>query len=236
MKKIWFFIRKVLLSPLVAILLFTLLGCIIYYFFNENKSIIVDYILPCMGIGISVAIVQCAFIQNRIQKDNVKIQLFDKRYSIYKSVLDTITIIHRDNWERYILFYKNDISEQLIEIEENLYQSVQLSRCLFDKELYSKIVIVNDAFCEVAEAYKNMLIDSSTSMNSQEKAEFLEIYQSQLSSEKGFNSDDYKEKFPKAYIAMMELAKQCEDYINLINNLGIIESFQKYLTVNDLEK
>lgn len=216
--------------------LFTLLGCIIYYFFNENKSIIVDYILPCMGIGISVAIVQCAFIQNRIQKDNVKIQLFDKRYSIYKSVIDSIAIIHRDNWDRYILFYKNDISEQLIQIEENLYQSVQLSRCLFDKELYSKIVLVNDAFCEVAKAYKRMVINSSNSMNSQEMAEFLDIYKSQLTLENGFNSEDYKDRFPKAYIAMMEFSKQCEVYINFINNLGIIESFQRYLTVNDLEK
>lgn len=59
--------------------------------------------LTFIGLGISAAVVQCAIIQNAIQKDNIKIQLFDKRYKVYQSVLNTITLIKRDNWDRYIL-------------------------------------------------------------------------------------------------------------------------------------
>lgn len=197
---------------------------------------IIEYILTGVGTCLSTMLVYCAYKQNKIQKDNIKIQLFDKRYSIYKSVLDSITIFKRDNWERYILFYENDISKQLIKIEENLYQAVQLSVCLFDKELYEKTILVNDAFCKVADAYKNMLMSALASMNEEKKEEFITIYKRQIVSEQGFNLDEYKEIFPKAYIAMMEFSRKCEDYINLVNKLQIIKSFHKYIAVNGLEK
>lgn len=236
MNKIWSYIKKIFLSPLVPISLSIIFGCLIYYFFRADKDIIVNYILPCMGVGISVALVQCAFAQNKIQKDNIKIQLFDKRYSIYQSVLDSITIIKRDNWDRYILFYGNDINRQLIEIEENLYQSVQLSECLFDKELYAKLVVVNDAFCEVAKAYKDMLINTHKDMSEQQMKEFISLYKEQLVSENGLNSEEYKDKFPRTYINMLEFSKKCAAYITLIDNIEIIKSFHKYVTVNNLDK
>lgn len=64
---------------------------------DENSM---ECFLTCLELGISAAMVQCTLIQNRIQKDNIKIQLFDKRYSVFQSVLDTITLIKRDNWDR----------------------------------------------------------------------------------------------------------------------------------------
>lgn len=197
---------------------------------------IVEYILTGVGTCLSTMLVYCAYKQNKIQKDNIKIQLFDKRYSVYKGVLDSITIIKRDNWDRYVLFYENDINRQVIEIEETLYQSVQLSACLFDKELCKRLVLVNDAFCEVAKAYKNMLVASQKTMDKKQMEEFVSIYREQLISENGLDSDAYKDKFPKIYISMRELADKCVDYINLINKLEIIKSFQKYITVNGLEK
>ena len=83
---------------------------------TDDKSM--NVFLTFIGLGISAAVVQCAIIQNTIQKDNIKIQLFDKRYKVYQSVLNSITLIKRDNWDRYILFRGNDINQQFLLVED----------------------------------------------------------------------------------------------------------------------
>ena len=47
---------------------------------TDDKSM--NVFLTFIGLGISAAVVQCAIIQNTIQKDNIKIQLL-KRSEIF---------------------------------------------------------------------------------------------------------------------------------------------------------
>ena len=205
---------------------------------DENSM---EYFLTCVGLGISAAVVQCTLIQNRIQKDNIKIQLFDKRYSVFQSVLDTITLIKRDNWDRYILFKENDINKQMILIEENLYKSVQLSVCLFDNDLHSKLVEVNNAFCKVTKAYKNMLTTNLGNLADQGNAqEYLSVLTTHILSSAGLGSEKYendlKEKFPTVYINLMEFSKECEAYMAFIEQCGILKDLGKYVVVSKLDR
>lgn len=121
-KQFWNYINRTPFNPIILILLFTVVGGFLMISLEGNENSM-EYFLTCVGLGISAAVVQCTLIQNRIQRDNIKIQLFDKRYSVFQSVLDTITLIKRDNWDRYILFNENDINKQMILIEEDLYKS-----------------------------------------------------------------------------------------------------------------
>jgi predicted TPR repeat methyltransferase len=50
-----------------------------------------------------------------------------------------MTILQRDDWDRYVLLKENDMNKQMIQIEEELYKSVYLSECLFDKDVYDKL-------------------------------------------------------------------------------------------------
>ena len=240
MKKIWNYINNTPLNPILLILFFTIIGGFILVSLENNENSM-EYFLSCVGLGISAAIVQCTLIQNRIQKDNIKIQLFDKRYNVFQSVLDTITIINRDNWDRCILFNKIDINEQMLLVEENLYKSVQLSVCLFDNDLNSKLVTVNNAFCNVTKAYKNMLTANIENLNNQNKAhEFTSVLNSYLLSKEGLGFEKYeknlKNKFPNVYINLMEFTKECDAYIKLVDESGIIKDFGKYVVVSKLDQ
>lgn len=200
MSKFWNYINRTPLNPIILIVFFTIAGGLLMFSLGDNENSM-EYFLTCVGLGISAAVVQCTLIQNQIQKDNIKIQLFDKRYNVFQSVLDTITLIKRDNWDRYILFNENDINKQMILIEENLYKSVQLSVCLFDIDLHSKLVKVNNAFCKVTKAYKNMLTTNLASLTDQGNAqEYISIVSTHILSNTGLGSEKYendlKEKFP----------------------------------------
>lgn len=228
------------LNPILLVLIFSLIGGIVL-FLNPYGEKTFEYFLTFIGIGISAAVVQCALIQNRIQKNNIKIQLFDKRYAIFQTVLDSITIIKRDNWDRYLLFKNNDIDKQIIEIEENFYKAVQLSACLFDKDLYLKLVKINNAFCEVAQSYKNMLVANIKNFTSQKDVQsFFNLLNSYLLSQEGLNTNDFnenlKEQFPKTYIEILEFSQKCKDYLSLVDECGIIKDFGKYIMVDKLDR
>lgn len=220
--------------PIWFVVFFTLLGLIPLFWENN-----IDLFFVCVGTGISIAVVMCSIAQNKIQKDNIKIELFDKRYSVYQSFLDSITIIKRDNWDRYLLFKENDISKQMLQIEENLFRSVQLSFCLFDKDLCCKLVEVNNAFDKVAESYKEMLVANLDNFTSQKEIqEFFNLLGSQILSKNGLNTQEYedalKTQFPKTYISIMNFNKECSTYLSFINKCGIIEDFKKYIFIDKL--
>lgn len=176
---------------------------------TDDKSM--NVFLTFIGLGISAAVVQCAIIQNTIQKDNIKIQLFDKRYKVYQSVLNSITLIKRDNWDRYILFRGNDINQQFLLVEEELYKSANLSLFLFDDDIYLKLKDINNSFDKVATAYKNMCIANVQSIQSDGRtSEYILLFQQFLASRQNGSvkyENELKDKFPKEYIAIMDSQK-----------------------------
>lgn len=150
-------IKNTPLNPVWIIIFCIIIGGInLVVMGADDKSM--NVFLTFIGLGISAAVVQCAIIQNSIQKDNIKIQLFDKRYKVYQSVLNSITLIKRDNWDRYILFKGSDINQQFLLVEEELYKLANLSLFLFDNDVYLKLKNINNSFDKVAKAYKNMCI------------------------------------------------------------------------------
>lgn len=239
MKKFWNYINNTPLNPVILILSFTTIGVVLLISLGGDENSM-EYFLSCIGLGISAAVVQCTLIQNRIQKDNIKIQLFDKRYSVFQSVLDTITLIKRDNWDRYLLFNESDINKQIFLIEENLYKSVQLSVCLFDNDLHFKLVAVNNAFCKVAKAYKNMIMTNLINLKNQGNAqEYISVLTHILSSASP-GSEEYdnelKNKFPNVYANILVFSKECDVYINFVEECEIVKELGKYIVVNKLDK
>ena len=241
MEKVLNYIKRTPVNPLILMLFFTFVGIGFFYVFQDTPNEAIDYFFTSLGIGLSAAVLQCYLIQNQIQKDNIKIQLFEKRYLVYQSVVDSITIIRRNNWDRCMLFNEEtNINKQMLEIEENLYRSVQLSSCLFNTEFVNKLTDVNDAFCKVAESYKALLISSlEYNLSEEEKQKFIEAYKLFLLSTQEQNAnvfeDHLKEQLPKIYIGLMEFSNECNKYLAFVGQTGIMKDFVNYIVVRDLD-
>ena len=241
MEKVLNYIKRTPVNPLILMLFFTFVGIGFFYVFRDTPNEAIDYFFTSLGIGLSAAVLQCYLIQNQIQKDNIRIQLFEKRYLVYQSVVDSITIIRRNNWDRCMLFNEEtNINKQMLEIEENLYRSVQLSSCLFNTEFVNKLTDVNDAFCIVAESYKALLISSlEYNLSNEEKQKFIEAYKLFLlpTQEQNANvfEDHLKEQLPKIYIGLMEFSNECNKYLAFVGQTGIMKDFVNYIVVRDLD-
>lgn len=231
--------RTLFRNPVWWVVLFSLIGLFALLLLRGNENAM-EYFLSCVGIGISAAVVECSIRQNQIQKDNIKIQLFDKRYNVYKSLIDAMTILQRDDWDRYVLLKENDMNKQMIQIEEELNKSVYLSECLFDKDVYDKLENINNAFCKVAQSYKNMLVANLSNLSSQDDAqEFLSLFRECLLSSSPTAVQDYNEalsqKQPKTYEALMAFAKEAQAYTDLVYKSGILSDIKKYIRVDMLD-
>lgn len=114
MEKVLNYIKRTPVNPLILMLFFTFVGIGFFYVFRDTPNKAIEYFFTSLGIGLSAAVLQCYLIQNQIQKDNIRIQLFEKRYLVYQSVVDSITIIRRNNWDRCMLFNEEtNISQQM---------------------------------------------------------------------------------------------------------------------------
>lgn len=241
MEKVLNYIKRTPVNPLILMLFFTFVGIGFFYVFRDTPNEAIDYFFTSLGIGLSAAVLQCYLIQNQIQKDNIRIQLFEKRYLVYQSVVDSITIIRRNNWDRCMLFNEEtNISKQMLEIEENLYRSVQLSSCLFNIEFVNKLTDVNDAFCKVAESYKALLISCiKHNLSDEEKQKIIEAYKLFLLSTQGQNANGFevhlKEQLPKIYIGLMVFSNECNKYLAFVEQTGIMKDFVNYIVVKDLD-
>jgi hypothetical protein len=232
-------IKSTPLNPVWIIIFFIIVGGLNLIIMDaDDKSM--NVFLTFIGLGISAAVAQCAIIQNAIQRDNIKIQLFDKRYKVYQSVLNTITIIKRDNWDRYILFNGNDINQQFFLFEEELYKSANLSLFLFDNDVYLKLKDINNSFDKVAKAYKNMCIANAQSIQSDGRtSEYILLFQQFLASRQNGSvkyENELKDKFPKEYIAIMEFSKECDSYLSVVEKSKILIDIGKYIKVDNLDK
>lgn len=231
------------LNPLILIVFYALLGLVVV-FVIDDADMGFEVFMALLGTGISLAVVQTAIIQNAIQKDNIKLQLFDKRYQVLQTILDSIVLVRRDNWDRYLILgaetEPNFVSHQIIETEERLFQVTQLSTALFDSDLNSKIEKVNNAFCAVARSYKSMLMTNLQIMQDKTLSDkFMLITSKHFAAPQAVNYDsldaELKAETPELYIPLKEFSDECEKYIKLIADLKILRDFNKYVIIRDLD-
>lgn len=232
-------IKSTPLNPVWIIIFFIIVGGLNLIIMDaDDKSM--NVFLTLIGLGISAAVVQCAIIQNTIQKDNIKIQLFDKRYKVYQSVLNTITLIKRDNWDRYILFNGNDINQQFLLAEEELYKSVNLSQFLFDDIIYSMLIKINDSFAKVSATYKQICVYNVQLLNEKGRfSDFMLLYKDFIMSGENGSEEYNKElekQFPEEYAKMVELSKECNAYLALIDECHILRDLGTYIKVEKLDQ
>lgn len=241
--KLLYTLRNKPLNPLVLLIFCTLLGLILLFVIDDANQAM-DAFLAFLGTGISMALLQSAIIQNAIQKDNIKLQLFDKRYQVLEVILDSISLVRRDNWDRYMMFGSdndpNFINRQIFDTEERLYKATQLSISIFDDELVDKIVKVNNAYCAVARSYKKMFVVNLHSLEDQAtRDQFMAIVSKHFIAPEGLDYEkmdsELKDKLSELYMPLLEFSQECDNYVTLITDLKVLGDFSKYVIIRDLD-
>lgn len=125
----------------------------------DNMAILLPIILSILMIDVTYTLGKQ---NNRIQKDNIKLQLFDKRYKVYHSIVEAKSILERDDHYLNAFYdanYLNDLGRKLMAIHESLNDSMLVSQSLFDADMFIKMRNIVVCFAKVRRKYFELNIE-----------------------------------------------------------------------------
>lgn len=192
-------------------------------------------------IILTVKLVSIAKQQNNIQKANIKLQMFDKRYAVYDAILKSQEAVTKEDFSHDILSGNNDIhiADKLInDANKNLKLQTQLSRNLFDKDINEKIKNICYEFDNITKQYFNFQKDRLRfpgEFTSYDKL-YFEVFMAETTEEKEQYENQIEKACPNIFKFINDLTLTVLSFDNFIKNSRIITDFDKYLIIDNLDK
>lgn len=204
-----------------------------------------DVFLGIIGMGISVLLLITALQQNQIQKDNIKLQMFDKRFAVYEAIVDSRAVAERKDYSDYILSGNTDpftINKLISDVNANLQKQTLLSQALFDNSVYQKVKAICSRFDQITKLHfislkQNLRLQESDPMQLEAFGALFAKTAMATSSEELKQCDtELMEHFPDIYKTIVDFNEAVAAYSSFIETNGIMGDFDAYLMLDKLDK
>lgn len=179
--------------------------------------------------------------QIKVQKDNIKFQLFDKRYAVFQSVVDARHLLNRDDHFLIGAYDNNhflEVGRLLVEMQNKLRDALFVSQCLFDKNIFERMNVILSLFMATRREFYNLNITGATltqQITEKQKLEFQQvvtIYANDI--------DQMAIELEKIMPNIRSVLKKWQDAVlafnDYIDTSGITKDFDEYLMVQNLER
>lgn len=259
MNKIMIFYRKYRFQINLFFLPFMLLLSFFYNYGVKNNWQLIDFIFGNINIDspyydsfltiiqICIAWIVCIVAvvfnakQIEIQKNNIKLQMFEKRYKVFQTIVEAKTLINRDD---YILNgitqngYFESFESRITDSFENLRQQTILSLALYDDSIFQKMGGIQERYQKAIIEYRLLPIKVAKSKSKIVKKQISEIQKILISyandpTKMNKELDYLLPGFSDSFIHWSETVGAFNDYIN---SCGIMKDFDEYLKVENLDK
>ena len=217
--------------------------------FLNLVGVVVDSIYAISFIVLTIAMYRFSKQQGldngKKQRDFFKIQLFDKRYSVYEAIEGAVALIERKDFSSLILsegIDPNLISKRLIDAQENLHKASCLSQALFSKDVSDKIFQIEARYKVLVDEHFKIFkqyVMPSTKLN-HEREMYVRIFSKQM-----FETDpveienlnkELQEICPHTYYTITDFNLKVADFTHLVNELKVLEDFDKYMILGEIDK
>lgn len=219
-----------------------LISAFVYY--SLNFSVNTDVFFALIGCSISLLLAGIAVKQNNIQRNNLKLQFFEKRYQIYKIVSDTYSyLLAKDTKNEVYLGYTDElrISHAFFDMKNELIKQVNLSQCLFPDYFFKKLCQISSEYKKIVDAYVDMIKKQSelSIENPNMAEEFREVYISYLkvANEKQKEIEQQlSQKYSQIFKNIISFNEKSDAYIKYIEDSKIMSEFDQYLKISKLDR
>ena len=172
--------------------------------------------------------------QSVILKRNIKIQLFDKRYSVFNALMEANKFVNRKDIILIVLsgiFYPDELQKRLYEHSENIEAKTILSQTVFDKTIHDKMRNLSMYYHNIFISYIQLYSNSNNLEVS--KAQQQEFYK--LLRNNDLNTSNYNRIIPDFDKIMNEWTVSVETFNQYFKECGIVTDFDKYLLIKDMD-
>ena len=236
-------IKQILKNPyIIASIIFFILSIAILDILRSDdysNELVISSLLGVFTLLLTSFLVINAIKQNEISKRNIKLQLFDKRYKIFKAIVNSNKIITERDHSNYIISNIGDntnfINKKIIDSANDMYDVAILSQAVFDDNLASKITKAAQKYKKVCDLHFD-IIKQHISLS--EDIEFGNIFKASLlattDAEKIKYNDIINKKFPNFQSKNQLFDTETTHYTEWIKESNILNDFDKYLKINEL--
>ena len=200
----------------------------------------IDITFSILTIILSVAIAVSAILQTIISNRNIKLQMFDKRYKVFKVIVSSSILLSEKNYSNQILSIglddPNFINKKVMASVEEMQYAAILSQTLFDKELSSKVFKANNKYKALTDIHYTILKQHIALINNKE---FGELFKSQLltidENEIASINKEINKVFPSFQPAIERFNSEVDLYNEWLSESKLLEDFDKYLKISELD-
>ena len=208
---------------------------------SEEVDIWVTSLLGVCTFFFTIVLAINAYQQNLISKQNIKLQLFDKRYKVFETIVSSGRVVSEKNYSNQILSIgvddPNFINKKVMESVERMHDAAILSQTLFDRSLAAKIFKAYDKYKAISDMHFSIIKQQVELMAN---PDFGNIFKAQL-----LTTDDNKmtqlnsllqEKFPSFTLLSDKFNSEVAHYNEWIDESGLYKDFDKYLIIDELDQ
>jgi hypothetical protein len=216
---------------------------ILYSNWNWEAISAISFII--LTICIITVTILIGIRQNKLQKNTLKLQLFEKRYNVYNAIIQSLTIVSNSDFSDYVLSGNTDptdINKLIYNAKYNLNSASILSESLFNKNEHKKISNINVKFKEVTFLHFNIFkIYLQPNADKQElMKKYSVLYQKKILATNAIDIEKYdvllKTECKEIYDDIIAFNNKISEYKSLIEETKILNDLDKYLLINEIDK
>jgi len=187
-----------------------------------------------------IALILNWYQQRNIQKKNIKVQLFEKRYAVFSVINNARVLILREDIALMVItgiMKSDELHKKIYDNDEKIRDAASLSQMLFDKMLFDKMNEISKKHYAVFLASMKLLTGnlSSIKLTDAQKESYDNILKNTAIDEQK-RLDEIKKIIPGMGDAVLEWHKVVSDFNNYFITCGIGRDFNNYLKIKDLDK
>lgn len=208
------------------------------YFSWERLGILMPIILSFIMIDVTYMLGKR---NNSLQRNNIKLQLFDKRYKVFLAIVNAKALITRGDHlvnAFYNANYLNDLGNKMLTALEDLNDAMLVSQTLFNDNIHGKLKEITTAFAHVRMKYYELNIDGLNMRSTLDEKTFNKMQN--IIIENATNLDKMSQELCKILPKMSQKLNSWSDVVKDFNDCivksKIMDDFDKYLNVSNLDQ
>lgn len=177
--------------------------------------------------------------QQRAHKQNIELNLFDKRFAVFKTIKETLILVRKDDATLDSILSKdeNNINRSFVDYNNKLLEMCSYSKFLFDQDIYDSIVKLTTLFDHLKRAYFDLqihYIKVLATLSEEEKGRLSRICTENASD--GLKMDTLAfNAFPEMECAANEWGQKVLDYLQFAEQSKLLDKIGVYLDLKSIE-
>ncbi len=201
--------------------------------------------LTIVNVFLSIVLVTATILlgrqQNQVQKNNIKSQLFDRRYKVYEAIVDAKAFLNRDDHfinGFYIENYFNNLGQMFLDKIERLNDAQLSAEALFGHGIHEKAENITALFAKARMKFFELNLVGYNYKGQLTPDQLMRIKQIVL--DNAFDFTTMKCEIEKIIPGLFEKIPEWQDAVknfnDYIRNSGIMTDFDDYLKISDIDK